>query len=60
MSWFHCQDLWQTFGSRWDRLFGTYTDPDTVPASDPLGLNYEASRWRMGLGIPAQRAPYLD
>ena len=39
----------------WDRMFGTYTDPDTVPADDPLGLNYAASRWRMLLGIPAAR-----
>jgi sterol desaturase/sphingolipid hydroxylase (fatty acid hydroxylase superfamily) len=38
----------------WDRLFGTYTDPDTMPANDPLGLNYEASRWRMLLGISAR------
>jgi sterol desaturase/sphingolipid hydroxylase (fatty acid hydroxylase superfamily) len=40
--------------SIWDRLFGTYTDPATVPADDPLGLDYQASPWRLLLGLPAQ------
>lgn len=39
----------------WDRMFGTYIDPDTVPPDDQLGLNYEASHWRMLLGLPARK-----
>lgn len=38
--------------SIWDRLFGTYTDPDTVDPADPLGLDYEISRWRLLIGLP--------
>src|SRR5262245_42197170 len=38
--------------STWDRIFGTYTDPDTVPSDDPLGLPYEISGWRLVLGLP--------
>jgi sterol desaturase/sphingolipid hydroxylase (fatty acid hydroxylase superfamily) len=40
--------------SFWDRLFGTYADPDTVPADDPLGLDYEISNARLLLGLPPQ------
>jgi len=39
----------------WDRLFGTYTDPDTVPADEPLGLNYEISNVRAFFGLPPRR-----
>lgn len=42
----------------WDHLFGTYTNPETVPADQPLGLGYEASQWKMALGI--QAAPEAD
>lgn len=35
-----------------DRLFGTFTDPDSVPESFPLGLNYRNSNWRLLLGLP--------
>lgn len=38
--------------SWWDRLFGTYTDPDKVPAEDPLGLDYQKSNLRLLLGLP--------
>lgn len=38
--------------SVWDRMFGTYTDPALVPATQPLGLDYETSRWRLLLGVP--------
>lgn len=38
--------------SWWDRLFGTYTDPEAVPADDPLGLDYEKSNLRLLLGLP--------
>ncbi len=41
--------------SCWDRLFGTYTDPDTVNKNDPLGLDYEISNIRLILGIPAKK-----
>jgi len=41
--------------SVWDRLFGTYTDPETVPADDALGLNYEVSNLRGFLGLPPKR-----
>lgn len=40
--------------SVWDRLFGTLTDPATVPPDDPLGLGYEISTWRLALGLPAR------
>jgi sterol desaturase/sphingolipid hydroxylase (fatty acid hydroxylase superfamily) len=39
--------------SVWDRVFGTFTDPATVPPDDPLGLGYEISSWRLALGLPA-------
>ena len=37
----------------WDRMFGTYTDPESVPADEPLGLDYEISYARALLGLPA-------
>jgi sterol desaturase/sphingolipid hydroxylase (fatty acid hydroxylase superfamily) len=43
--------------SVWDRVFGTYTDPGTIPLDDPLGLGYEVSGWRLMLGLPPPRAP---
>lgn len=46
--------------SFWDRLFGTYTDPDTVPADAELGIDYEISNWRLLLGIPAPRRRYAE
>lgn len=39
----------------WDRLFGTYTDPDTVDANAELGIAEEISPWRMLIGLPAPR-----
>jgi hypothetical protein len=42
--------------SVWDRVFGTYTDPATIPLDDPLGLGYEVSGWRLMLGLPPPRA----
>jgi sterol desaturase/sphingolipid hydroxylase (fatty acid hydroxylase superfamily) len=42
--------------SVWDRIFGTFTDPATVPADDALGLGYEISSWRLALGLPARAA----
>ncbi len=41
--------------SVWDRMFGTYTDPDTVPSDEPLGLSYEISNWRAFWGLPPAR-----
>lgn len=43
------------FFTFWDRLFGTYRDPRTVPRDFPLGLDYEVETWRLALGIPARR-----
>jgi sterol desaturase/sphingolipid hydroxylase (fatty acid hydroxylase superfamily) len=40
--------------SIWDRLFGTYTDPETIPIDAPLGLDYEIGNWRLALGLPAR------
>ena len=40
----------------WDRCFGTFTDPGTVPENDPLGLNYETTNWRLLFGLPAPKA----
>jgi sterol desaturase/sphingolipid hydroxylase (fatty acid hydroxylase superfamily) len=39
----------------WDRLFGTYTDPDMVPRDQPLGLNYEISNVHAFFGLPPAR-----
>ena len=38
--------------SIWDRMFGTFTDPDSVSLDEELGLDYEDSRWRMLIGFP--------
>lgn len=42
--------------SIWDRMFGTFTDPDAVSPDDELGLDYEDSKWRMLIGLPRSRA----
>jgi len=42
------------FGMRftiWDRLFGTYTDPDSVPADFPLGVPDQRHPVRVVVGI---------
>jgi sterol desaturase/sphingolipid hydroxylase (fatty acid hydroxylase superfamily) len=42
------------FGMRftiWDRLFGTYTDPDAVPADFPLGVSEERHPVRVVVGV---------
>lgn len=39
----------------WDRLFGTFTDPDTIGDGEPLGLDYECSKWRLLIGLPPGR-----
>jgi sterol desaturase/sphingolipid hydroxylase (fatty acid hydroxylase superfamily) len=36
----------------WDRMFGTYTNPDDVPARFKLGLDYEVGYARLFLGLP--------
>ncbi|WP_132322599.1 sterol desaturase family protein [Pseudobacteriovorax antillogorgiicola] len=40
------------FFTFWDRLFGTYTDPDTVEDGVPFGLDYEESNVNLLLGLP--------
>lgn len=42
--------------SIWDRMFNTYTDPDSMPKDDPLGLGYEISSWRLVLGLPPRES----
>ena len=37
--------------SFWDRLFGTYSDPETLEPNFPLGLNYDNENWRLLLGL---------
>lgn len=39
----------------WDRLFGSYTDPDKVSVDEPLGLDYEINKGLAMLGLPAKR-----
>jgi sterol desaturase/sphingolipid hydroxylase (fatty acid hydroxylase superfamily) len=41
--------------SVWDRWFGTYTDPVSVPDDDPLGLGYEVGTLWLLLGLPPKR-----
>lgn len=36
----------------WDRMFGTYVNPDSVPTDFPLGLNYQIGAARMLIGLP--------
>ncbi len=36
----------------WDRMFGTFVDPDTVPLDEPIGLDYENSNTRLLIGLP--------
>ena len=40
----------------WDRAFGTFVDPDTVPLDEELGLDYENSYLRLMFGLPPPRA----
>jgi sterol desaturase/sphingolipid hydroxylase (fatty acid hydroxylase superfamily) len=42
-----CRSNYGTTFSLWDRMFGTYTDPRTVPASTPLGLGEPLDRRRL-------------
>lgn len=39
----------------WDRMFGTWVDPATVPANFPLGLDYEVGTARLVAGLPPRR-----
>ena len=36
----------------WDRMFGTYVSPNSVPDDFPLGLNYKVGATRMLIGLP--------
>jgi sterol desaturase/sphingolipid hydroxylase (fatty acid hydroxylase superfamily) len=38
--------------SVWDRWFGTYTDPASLPPDHALGLDYAVSNPRLFLGLP--------
>jgi len=35
----------------WDRLFGTYVDPDTVARDMAFGTNEKAAAWRLAVGV---------
>jgi sterol desaturase/sphingolipid hydroxylase (fatty acid hydroxylase superfamily) len=35
----------------WDRLFGTYVDPDQVAGRLNFGTNEQAARWRLAVGL---------
>jgi sterol desaturase/sphingolipid hydroxylase (fatty acid hydroxylase superfamily) len=39
----------------WDRLFGTWVDPATLPADFPLGLGYDVGTARLVAGLPPRR-----
>jgi sterol desaturase/sphingolipid hydroxylase (fatty acid hydroxylase superfamily) len=39
-----CRKNFGTTFSLWDRMFGTYVNPDTVPATTPLGLGAPVPR----------------
>ena len=41
----------------WDRLFGTWVDPRSVPRDHALGLGYEVGTARLVLGLPAPADP---
>jgi sterol desaturase/sphingolipid hydroxylase (fatty acid hydroxylase superfamily) len=50
----HCRMNLGTTFSLWDRMFGTYVDPDSVPEDTPLGLGESIDRKkvpRMLLGV---------
>jgi sterol desaturase/sphingolipid hydroxylase (fatty acid hydroxylase superfamily) len=36
----------------WDRMFGTYTNPDNVRENFPLGLDYEVGMVKLFVGLP--------
>lgn len=40
----------------WDKLFGTYTDPASVPEDTPSGLNYENTNLRLLFGFPPPKS----
>jgi sterol desaturase/sphingolipid hydroxylase (fatty acid hydroxylase superfamily) len=40
----------------WDKLFGTYTDPASVPENEPSGLNYENTNLRLLFGFPPPKS----
>jgi sterol desaturase/sphingolipid hydroxylase (fatty acid hydroxylase superfamily) len=39
----------------WDRMFGTFTNPNDAPNDFALGLGYEVSVGRMFIGLPPER-----
>jgi sterol desaturase/sphingolipid hydroxylase (fatty acid hydroxylase superfamily) len=40
----------------WDHVFGTYTDPESLPKNFPLGLDYDAHAFRLLVGLPPGRS----
>ena len=41
----------------WDRMFGTFVDPDSVEDKGKLGLDYEQDDWSLFLGIKNRNTP---
>jgi sterol desaturase/sphingolipid hydroxylase (fatty acid hydroxylase superfamily) len=39
----------------WDRLFGSFTDPASVPEAAPSGLNYKNTNLRLLFGLPPSK-----
>jgi sterol desaturase/sphingolipid hydroxylase (fatty acid hydroxylase superfamily) len=44
----------------WDRMFGTYTNPDHVRKDFPLGLNYEVGMGRLFVGLPPKSSTAIS
>lgn len=40
----------------WDRIFGTWVEPASLPRNHPIGLDYEVETSRLVLGLPPKRA----
>lgn len=36
----------------WDRMFGTWVDPKSLPRNHPLGLDYDVETARLVIGLP--------
>ncbi len=43
--------------SFWDRVFGTYTPPESVDEKGLLGIDYDASTTTLLIGFPDRRSP---
>ncbi|ARU54627.1 sterol desaturase [Oleiphilus messinensis] len=46
--------------SFWDKLFGSYTNPECVAKDEQLGLDYRANYVKLMLGLPHSHLPPLE